>query len=117
MAKCAATNGENVQSSNRVGSPWCCASDSQSHTVGPGCSRCAYLRKLRIRWRSSRGESSPRRARLVRFEYEERASPRKTSDECARGRRSSPASASSTARLKSRHEVIVSVRITIWLPG
>ncbi len=68
VAKCAATNGEKVQSSSRVGSPWCWASESQSHKVGPGRSRCAYLRKLRIRWRSSAGNPSPSRARLATFE-------------------------------------------------
>ena len=34
---------------------------------GPGRSRCAYLRKLRIRWRSTCAKPPPRRERLERF--------------------------------------------------
>jgi hypothetical protein len=55
VAKCMATCGENVQSSSRVGSPWCWATASQSHTESLGTSlRRAYLRKLRSRCCSMR---------------------------------------------------------------
>src|SRR5678816_4378646 len=55
VAKCSATYGEKLQSSNRVGNPWCCARLSQFHTESPGTeSRCAYLRKLRSRCPSCR---------------------------------------------------------------
>src|SRR4051812_21429594 len=60
VAKWSATYGEYVQSSTRVGRPWCWASAIQFHTESAGM-RCpaAYLRKLRRRCRSSVADSAP----------------------------------------------------------
>src|SRR3954468_3343969 len=62
MRKCSATYGRNVQSSNRVGSPWCCARLSQFHAESPGTAlRCAYFLKFRSRCPSCCAYGPPRR--------------------------------------------------------
>jgi hypothetical protein len=66
LAKCTATLGDTVQSSRRVGKPWCCATDSRTHSVSSGMDPgSAYLRKLRSSGRSMLTESPPSRLKLV----------------------------------------------------
>mmetsp|Transcript_3240 Transcript_3240/g.8764 ORF Transcript_3240/g.8764 Transcript_3240/m.8764 type:complete len:242 (+) Transcript_3240:117-842(+) len=81
VAKWSATRGLNVQSSRRVGSPWCCAKASHSHTeawggsssaayflndLSMGCSTCCTCSTL------------PRRSSVVTSRCSRSASPRKT---------------------------------------
>src|SRR5687768_1121662 len=70
VAKCKATYGEKVQSSRRVGKPWCCATASQFQIEFPGeASRCAYFLKLRNKCGSRSAKFPPNRIRLVLRSY------------------------------------------------
>src|SRR5438270_289566 len=66
VAKCRATYGENVQSSKRVGRPWCCARDIQFQNESPkAASRCAYFRKFRSNACSRLSYCPPKRIKVV----------------------------------------------------
>src|SRR6184192_3010790 len=120
VAKWSATYGEYVQSSSRVGRPWCWPSASQSQSVSCGtASWAAYLRNARMSWRSSSCPPPSRASALCkpapaseapRYARLERKRPRSSFH--ASAKRSSCSSSQPEARcscislLSQEHEVL-----------